>query len=264
VRGRISPGGQNFAEQFVISDLILITGMDIYTRPDFPRVGQPVTIRIRADSSGTPGSLLAEFFETISIVDTAGAGGPNIVRAHADFTIPLDPANGTRYWIGMSGRQNDLGQLALQGPLAPADSRMFQFSGMSPQALRASATWPFAFMENKRASKSYPNRPRWRFGASARPARRSSLRFDAGGDRQEIDNNNRPVDGHRRSMTSQGLFTMVVRGNETRLTLKALHSKAQRRRAAAHAGSDGRSIIYPERVSQIDAPHGAVVQRFQR
>jgi hypothetical protein len=119
---------QNFAERISFPNPVLLTGMDIYTRDGMAHVGQSATIRIRTDSSGIPGGLLEDFAEAISIVDTQGAVGANVVRAHVDFTHPVALTGMTAFWIGMSGTFTpDLGQLGLSGAHAPGDARMYQF-----------------------------------------------------------------------------------------------------------------------------------------
>lgn len=119
---------QNFGELVSFGSDQQIVGMDIYTELDFATVGQSVTVRIWSDAAGVPGSLLFDFTEAISVVDSEGAIGSE-VRVHADFTTPVTLLGGTGYWIGMSGTSTQLGQRGLIGANAPDNSRMAQFSG---------------------------------------------------------------------------------------------------------------------------------------
>jgi hypothetical protein len=127
--------GQNFGEHFGFSSTEFLTGMDIYTRSEWPSLGMLVTVRLWADAAGLPGTLLYEFNETVSAVDSVGtvAGNDN-VRVHADITYQLALAANTIYWIGMSGgsvdgNSHELGLLGLGGTNAPDDGSMAQFSG---------------------------------------------------------------------------------------------------------------------------------------
>jgi len=122
---------ENFAEHVVFANAVQITGMDIYTWNFFAGIGQPVTIRLWADAAGTPGALLNQFVDLISVMDTVGIGAlePLQIRVHVDFTTPLALAAGTTYWIGMSGPGYELGQVTLEGLNPPDDNQVAVFDG---------------------------------------------------------------------------------------------------------------------------------------
>jgi hypothetical protein len=128
--------GQNFGEDSIsLGSAFSVTGMDIYTRQDFATVGNSVTIRIWDDLAGLPSTLLYDFTESISIVDTDGVGpfGADIRRVHADFTSPITLGAGS-YWVGMSGTGYELAQTSIvNGTGAGMDGKMAQFSGTTYQ-----------------------------------------------------------------------------------------------------------------------------------
>ena len=124
---------QNFGELMSLSQTTLLTGMDVYEdirNPPSAVVGDSVTIRVWADSAGTPGDLLHELVELVSIVDLDGVGTfENTKRVHADFTSPLSLGPGT-YWTGMSGTGYSLPIFNIWGSSAPGlDGKMAQFNG---------------------------------------------------------------------------------------------------------------------------------------
>ncbi len=119
---------QNLAERVRFDDAVLLTGMDIYSSATGV-LGQDATIRVWADASGEPGSLLHNFSETISALDGDGATSGN-TRKHVDFSAPLALSAGVDYWVGMSGSSVDIGQLGMwNNPYD--DSLMAKFSGTS-------------------------------------------------------------------------------------------------------------------------------------
>jgi len=125
--------GQNFGDDvFTISNSHTLSGMDLYVGSQWASLGQSVTIRIWADGGGTPSTLLHDFTETISILDTDGIAGwvPTTRRAHVDFT-PAITLNAGTYWIGMSGTNSELSVYTTRGasgsPLL--DGKVAQFSG---------------------------------------------------------------------------------------------------------------------------------------
>ena len=124
---------QNFAELVSFADAVTVTGMDIYSSDLRGSVGDLATIRIRSDAAGLPGSILFDFTETISAIDSIGATAGNN-RKHVDFTLPVSLAAGTPYWIGMSGTGFDLTQMAFNTS-PPADAKMAQFSNTTYQFL---------------------------------------------------------------------------------------------------------------------------------
>jgi hypothetical protein len=97
--------GQNFLVQFTLADAADITGFDLWTSPITGKIGQDVTIKIRADDSGEPDSMnLDEFASTID-TRTDFSSDSETVGAH--FSA-VSLAAGT-YWIGMSGTNGELG-----------------------------------------------------------------------------------------------------------------------------------------------------------
>ena len=130
--------GQNFAETVSFPDPATITGMSIYSGVNVVSVGDGVTIRVWTDSAGVPGTLIHNFTETISVIDTAGVGDWLFVNnLFANFTNSINLAANTPYWIGMSGFgvtiETNIGEVETIG-LAwlntnPGDGAMAQFSG---------------------------------------------------------------------------------------------------------------------------------------
>lgn len=113
---------QNFLMRFTLAADARIDGMDIFSAV-LPRIGQAVTIKLRADEGGAPaGANLATFATSLSAI-TQADGPTGYLRAHADFA-PYLLAAGT-YWIGMSGTASDLGILSWidDGPAARDDQR---------------------------------------------------------------------------------------------------------------------------------------------
>ncbi len=121
---------QNWGEQIQFTNGAQITEMDIFSRNLWGSVGDSVTIRVWNDMNSAPGSLLFEFTETISIIDSDAAGtDTRINRKHVDFTSPVNLAAATPYWIGMSGTSTEIALAGLIGPNAPDDEHMFLFDG---------------------------------------------------------------------------------------------------------------------------------------
>jgi hypothetical protein len=129
---------QNFAERVFILNSTSLTGMDIYARSSGGGLTNPValgastTIRIWNDLVGTPDGPLHNFTETVSVIDTDGALGTDVIRIHVDFTNPVVLDANTEYWVGMSGTSVNIGQLGLAGVMAPENSRMYRFNGTTP------------------------------------------------------------------------------------------------------------------------------------
>ena len=124
----------NFAEMVSFSVPQILTGMDIYSNELFSTVGNNVTIRIRLDNSGTPGTLIHDFNETITIIDDEGIGEwESVSRKFVAFSTPVTLAADTTYWIGMSREgsssqpSGQLGQAFLDTD--PGDGRVAQFLG---------------------------------------------------------------------------------------------------------------------------------------
>lgn len=122
--------GQHFADSFTLAENAAIFAMDLYSGTSWGSVGDLVSIQLWADDGGTPGALLAEFIEDISLIDLEGARG-DTNRKYVEFTDLLMLTGGTTYWIGMSGVTGQLAQLGLGGAGAPQDGGMAQFSGDS-------------------------------------------------------------------------------------------------------------------------------------
>ncbi len=130
--------GQNFAETVSFPDPATITGMSIYSGVNVVSVGDGVTIRVWTDSAGVPGTLIHNFTETISVIDTAGVGDWLFVNnLFANFTNSINLAANTPYWIGMSGFgvtiETNIGEVETIGLASlntnPGDGAMAQFSG---------------------------------------------------------------------------------------------------------------------------------------
>jgi hypothetical protein len=130
--------GQNFAEIVSFPDPATVTGMSIYSNTFFGSVGDRVTIRVWTDSAGVPGTLIHNFTETISVIDTAGVGEwSSVNNLFANFTNPINLAANTPYWIGMSGFgvtiETNIGEVETIGLASlntnPGDGAMAQFSG---------------------------------------------------------------------------------------------------------------------------------------
>ncbi len=130
--------GQNFAEIVSFPDPATITGMSIYSGINVVSVGDGVTIRVWTDSAGVPGTLIHNFTETISVIDTAGVGDWLFVNnLFANFTNSINLAANTPYWIGMSGFgvtiETNIGEVETIGLASlntnPGDGAMAQFSG---------------------------------------------------------------------------------------------------------------------------------------
>ena len=131
--------GQHFADDFSFASNAVLTGMDIYSGVQFAAVGDTVTIQLFADATGSPGAILAEFTETIDLIDFEGISATTESnRKHVDFTSPLNLVGGTTYWIGMSGGSTtaalQLGHLMLEGAGAPDDGTVAQFSNNTLQS----------------------------------------------------------------------------------------------------------------------------------
>lgn len=103
---------QNFAENFLFNTAVQLTGMDIYSHYSSGSVGTSATIRLWSDSAGLPQTLLLDFTEPISFVDSDGASG-EANRKHVDFTTPITLSANTTYWIGMSATGEDFYQTTL-------------------------------------------------------------------------------------------------------------------------------------------------------
>jgi len=133
-----SRDSQHFADSFSFASGEVLTGMGLYSGSDWGSLGQTVTIQLWADNAGTPGLLLNEFQESISVIDTNGSSSASLInQKYVDFTNPLNLAGSTLYWISMSGGDgssySELAMLGLSGSGAPDDGRSFQISGNTPQ-----------------------------------------------------------------------------------------------------------------------------------
>jgi len=149
--------GQNFVERIFFSTDVQVTDMDIYSQAASGSVGDSVTIRIFNDAGGQPGSLFTIFNETIAIIDTEGAISVDNNRKHTDFSTPVNLLANTDYWIGMSGTGNlEIAQLGLSTSF-PEDSRMFQFSGLTPQLFTPTFVGDMAFRLSGWPSPSTPS-----------------------------------------------------------------------------------------------------------
>lgn len=137
---------QNFAERIAFPAQATVTGMDIYTLAFSPGAvfGRSATVRLWSGTAAAPTTLLMQFTEDISAVDTVGAVNQFQLRAHVDFTTPLVLTGGSTYWIGMSGTVFNLGQHGLAGNF-PDDSRMAQFFGAAYQFQTAPNVGDMAF-----------------------------------------------------------------------------------------------------------------------
>ncbi len=122
---------QNLAEIVSFGDAVELTGMDIYSASFFASVGDSVTIRIWTDNAGTPDTLIHDFTDTISVIDTEGVGSwGSVNRKFADFSdAPISLDANTFYWIGMSGTTATIGQAGLN--TNPGDGGMSIFNGAS-------------------------------------------------------------------------------------------------------------------------------------
>ena len=80
---------QNLGELLVLTSSETLTAMDSYLATgaiQLPVVGDSATIRIWEDVAGTPGSIIHEFANLISVVDLDGEGSfPDPGRAHVLF-----------------------------------------------------------------------------------------------------------------------------------------------------------------------------------
>ncbi|HZZ66773.1 MAG TPA: PEPxxWA-CTERM sorting domain-containing protein [Phenylobacterium sp.] len=132
-------GGQNFLVQFTLADAADITGFDLWTDPGFGQTGQDVTIRIRADDSGSPESTNLDEFASIIDTRTDFSSDSETVGAH--FSA-VSLAAGT-YWIGMSGTSQELGWQPFNlGVFAPSTQR--QLSGESVESTPSIESLAFA------------------------------------------------------------------------------------------------------------------------
>ena len=118
---------QNFSDPAIFGGATLLTGMDIYTGPEWAQVGDSVTIRIRTGHADLP---FLEFVDTIDVVDSEGvAGFSDTVRAHAAFATPIALDAGVQYWFGMSGTL-EIAQISIRGGSGPLlDNLMAQYRG---------------------------------------------------------------------------------------------------------------------------------------
>jgi hypothetical protein len=124
--------GQNFVEQITLASDTTLGGMDIYSGTTWGRIGQGATVKIFSDASGSPGTLLHKFSETISVIDIDGATSlASTTRKHVDFTVPIFLTAGT-YYIGMGGA-GEIAQLGLSGV---SDSRMWRLTGDTVQGIQ--------------------------------------------------------------------------------------------------------------------------------
>jgi len=122
---------QNFAEKVNFSSNTTVGGMDIYSGSLYGNVGDIARVRFWSDNGGVPGTLLSEFDEAISVIDTDGtATVTDWRRKHVDFSTGnlLNLLANTTYWIGMSGVGYELAQGSLN---TPDDGQMAQFDGAS-------------------------------------------------------------------------------------------------------------------------------------
>lgn len=91
--------GQNFLVRLSVAETTMLTGFDIYTRPDAAKLGMAVRVKIREDVAGEPAAgNLVDFTDAID--------GEVPIDAFADlslvdFASPVTLAAGT-YWIGVS------------------------------------------------------------------------------------------------------------------------------------------------------------------
>lgn len=130
--------GQNIADIVSFDNPVQLTGMDIYGNISSGSVGDSVTIRIWTDNAGIPDTLIHNFTETISVIDTEEVGSWSAVnRKFADFSAsPISLDANTPYWIGMSGTNNIISQAALN--TNPGDGAIAVFSGRSFSFLQSS------------------------------------------------------------------------------------------------------------------------------
>jgi hypothetical protein len=117
VETQVGAGFRQIADQFQLLQNTALTGMAIYTRSGSAAVGQSVTIRLWNDNSSVPGTLLQSFTENLSVLDTDGINTtdlPDMRRAFANFTTPIQVSGNTPYWISMSGTRFSLGLVRSQ------------------------------------------------------------------------------------------------------------------------------------------------------
>ena len=130
--------GQNFAERIIFDTDVLITGMDIYTLDWWSLVGDGVLVRTWDEQMGQPDLASGNnFLSVIAAMDTEGITTAPILsvgsysRLHVDFGAnSFNLAANTALWIGISGFQSEIGQLALSGSNQPGNGAMYMFNGL--------------------------------------------------------------------------------------------------------------------------------------
>lgn len=133
-------GGQNFAERIIFDTDVLITGMDIYSLDWWNTVGNYVVVRTWDEQVGYPDiGTVDSFYSSISAMDSEGITTAPVLsigsytRLHVDFGAnSFNLAANTALWIGISGFQSEMGQLALSGPKQPGNGTMYMFYGLNP------------------------------------------------------------------------------------------------------------------------------------
>lgn len=117
---------QHYAEQVSFSNTTLVSGMDIYSGTVFGNLHDAVHIIIWNNSGSLPGSVIATFASTATIVDTDGAYAGQ-KRLHADFS-GFSMLADTTYWISMTPVSATWTQTAMHG-VAGGNGTMVRFMG---------------------------------------------------------------------------------------------------------------------------------------
>ena len=132
---------QNLADLVMFSTETTITGYSLFTAsshlpPNNPQYG-PFLVRFWADNNGRPGAVLREVqvntapLEPLGNFLTTAGNTTDVHRISLNFE-PVVLAANTRYWVGASGLNYDVGTY---GVVAPGDGQMAQMSGANFQTL---------------------------------------------------------------------------------------------------------------------------------
>jgi hypothetical protein len=103
---------QNFAASVTFQTGAKITGYDHYTDLSYAG-GSEYRLKPLADNGGTPGALLLALDLSPNRFDLAGTYN-DVDVYRASFSFPeLTLAPGVKYWIGVSGVSEEVGQTAV-------------------------------------------------------------------------------------------------------------------------------------------------------
>lgn len=124
--------GQNFADQFRLSENAIVTDYDYFTIYNPDTFGATMHVKLLADGgSGAPGAYIAQEDDVTTNYFTYGTyGGQTIYEVDLKLATPWAITAGTLYWAGASGNGFEAAQTTEAPSMNPlGDGHMAQFSG---------------------------------------------------------------------------------------------------------------------------------------